>query len=198
MPKYTLKEKVETFLGGVSITENLDDLIDGVEKYIDNYTERNFNADDTATARVFNGDNTSVLLIDDAVSISKVELGVDQFGDNFTELVLNTNYKLLPANYEAKNIPITKVLLRSSIWGSGVQNQRITAKWGYCLVTPADIVWVATFLSASIYKMGSNGSLGGVGGEKIGEYSVSFNTEDELSDYKKATLIMDNYKKFYV
>jgi len=198
MPKYTLKEKVETFLGGVSITENLDDLIDGVEKYIDNYTERNFNADDTATARVFNGDNTSVLLIDDAVEITKIEQGNDAFGDNFSELVINTDYKLLPANYEAKNIPITKVLLRSSIWGSGVQNQRITAKWGYCLVTPADIVWVATFLAASVYKLGSSGSVGGVSTEKIGEYSVSFNTEKEFSDFKKATEILDNYKKFYV
>jgi len=198
MPKYTIKEKVETFLGGVTISESLDDLIDGVEKYIDNYTERNFNADDEASMRVFSGDNTGLLLIDDAVEITKVELGNDSYGDNFSELVLNIDYKLMPENYEVKNQPITKIFLRNNIWGVGIQNHKITAKWGYSSITPADIVWVATFLAASVYKLGSSGSVGGVSSEKIGEYSVSFNTEKEFSDFKKSTEILDNYKKFYV
>jgi hypothetical protein len=196
MPKYTNKTKIEAFLGK-TITESLDDIINSVEKYIDNYTGRNFKADTIASARVYNGDNTQNLLIDDCISITKVEQANDQYGDSLSEIT-ESNYKLLPLNYAAQGLPIRKIHLRSSIWGVGVGNHQITAKWGFSLTAPDDIVWVATFLASTVYQTGINGNVGGVSSERIGEYSVNFKNENELSEFKKAEDILNNYKIYNI
>ena len=194
MTKYTIKSQIETFLG-ITIDENIDYIINSAEKYIDNFTGRNFVADTEASARLYNGNNSQNLLIDDCIEVTKVEIGNDQYGDSFTEVVVNTGVKVLPINNLVKKLPFWKIHLRSNVFGAGLGNQQITAKWGYTKVAPDDIIWVAIFLSASIYKLGSGGNVGGVSGEKIGEYSVSFKSEQEMADFNKATGILDNYKE---
>lgn len=196
MPKYTNKTNVETYLNK-TITGSIDYIIDSVEKYIDNYTGRNFVASQELI-RVYSGDNTQNLLIDDAIEINKVEIGNDQYGDSFTEVDLDTDYKLLPANYEADGVPITKIHLRNSVFGVGVQNHRITGKWGFSEEAPSDIVWVATFLASSVYQQGQGGNLGGVASERIGEYSVSFKTDKDLDDFEKVKDILNSYKIYNI
>ena len=195
MSRYTTKTKVATFLN-TAISDDIDSLISAAEKYIDIETGRNFKADTEAVAREYDGNNIQGLVIDDCISITKVELGNDQYGDAFTEQTLNTDYKLLPNNYSDLDLPIRKIWLRSQVWGVGVQNHRITAKWGYSEEAPDDIAWVATFLAASIYQMGQGGNVGGVKSEKIGGYSVAFSTGSELSDFKKMEEILKSYKKY--
>ena len=160
-------------------------------------TERDFASDSEASVRYFNGDNTRKLLIDDCIEITKVEVGNDVYGDSFSELS-ESDYKLLPNNHNSKGLPITSVWYRNGIFGEGIQNQKITAKWGYSEEAPDDIIYVATFLATSVYNTGQGGSLGGIKSERIGEYSVTFSTDSELKDFKKIEKILENYKRYYL
>lgn len=190
---YTNQQLIEQFIGE-PVNSSLQEIIVAVQQYIDNYTGRNFKADCTASAKVYDGNNDQYLNIDDCISITKVEVG-DMYGDSFTEIASSgiDRYFTYPAN----ELPINKLFLRSRVFNYGIQNIRITAKWGYTEEVPDDISWVATFLSSSIYKTGEQGNIAGVKSERIGEYSVSFG-EDGGSDWDKAKVILDTYKKYYL
>ncbi len=192
---YTTHTKVEDFLRA-TIDYNLDDLILGVQEYIEGYTGKSFSTlCDTATARLFNGSGTNELLINDCTEITKVELGDDYFANSFTE-VLSTGtdrYLLSPNNYSEKGVPIDKIILTENIFGKGIQNHRITAKWGYSTNPPADIVIIATILVAGMYN--AKNSVNGLNSETIGSYSVSFNNQEQLNAYKKALDILSRYKE---
>lgn len=195
---YTNQELIEQFIGE-EVNDSLQEIIVAVQKYIDNYTGRNFKADCTASARLYNGNNSQYLNIDDCIEIAKVEIGNDSYGDTFTEIAStgSDKYYTLPDNNEADGYPINKLFLRSREFLYGIQNQRITAKWGFSKEVPDDISWVATFLSASVYKTGIQGSFAGVKSERIGEYNVTFGGDTEgQSDYDKAKVILDSYKKY--
>jgi len=196
---YTTKAKVAEYLNKtISIT--LEDIILAVEKFIDNFTDRNFKADTAASARVYNGNGEQNLPIDDCVSITTVEQGSNVYGDTFTTIpVTGTDrYYTIPANNAADRVPINMLHLRSRFWIEGFQNHRITAKWGYSTTPPDDIEQAATILAGAIYENGRNGSAGGVKSEKIGEYSVSFKDEQEIADFNKAVQILEKYKKYRI
>lgn len=196
--EYTNQDKIEQFIGE-TISSSLQEIILAVQKYIENYTGRNFVADCNASARVYNGNSSQYLNIDDCIEITKVEIGNDSYGDTFTEILStgSDRYYTLPANNEADGYPINKLFLRSREFIYGIQNQRITAKWGYSEEVPDDISWVATFLCSSIYKTGEQGNIAGVKSERIGEYSVTFGGDTEgQSDWDKAKVILDSYKKY--
>jgi len=77
---YTSEENIENYLMTTidsSFSSQIDTWIKSVEEYIDNYTERSFIADDSASARFYDGDNSRTISIDDCVEITKVEVGDD-------------------------------------------------------------------------------------------------------------------------
>ena len=191
--RYTSSEKIELFIGK-EISTSFVDYINAAERYINQYTGRNFTAGNTEALRQYNGTNTRELFIDDCIEITKVEVGDDYYGDTFTEV---TDYLTMPANNTALNVPVNKLWLKDGVFQFGIQNHQITAKWGYSEEAPDDIVWATTFLASSIYKSGSSG-VGGVKSEKIGDFSVSFNNDKELTDFNKVQTILDKYKRFRV
>lgn len=197
--QYTTKAKVEAFLGE-TIAGDISDFILAIQQYIDNYTKRNFKADSVASTRLFDGYGENWLLIDDCVEVTKVEIGNDAWGDSFTEKTQSgiDGYILFPNNYSAKGLAIKKILLKSGCFTIGRQNNRITAKWGYSVAVPADISWIATLLVSSVYKTGTTQNVSGISAEKIGDYSINFKTENELSDFNKAKKILDSYKKYII
>lgn len=193
--EYTSKVQIEEFLR-ITITRSLDDIILGVQDFIEEYTGTIFRACSVASARYFNGNDQQLLMIDDAVEITKVEIGEDFFGNTFTE-VLGTGmdrYLKVPENAVAKNKPITGVLLTERVFLKGIQNQKITAKWGYCSMPPAGIQTVATILAAGIYqnRFGAKGT----NSETIGTYQVSYDTQDKYDQFKSALKLLDTYRKF--
>jgi hypothetical protein len=138
--EYTNQQKVEDFLKK-TVDYSLTDYILSVQEYIEGYTGRIFSACATASARLFDGMGKQELLIDDCISITKVEVGNDQYGNTFTE-VLSTGtdrYIPLPNNYSSLKVPISKILLTQKIFDFGIQNAKITAKWGYSEEPPAEI-----------------------------------------------------------
>jgi hypothetical protein len=198
--EYTNEDKIADFLGE-AVDIDLSAFILAVQNYIDNVTGRNFVADEIATARLFDGDDEQVLTIDDCIEVTKLEVGNDGYGDSFTEILATgtDRYFTLPNNAIVKGFPIIQLALRERTFIQGIQNQKVTAKWGYSEYVPDDISWVATFLVSSIYKQGLNQNFGGIKSERIGEYSVSFGGEGQnngQSDWEKAQVILNNYKKY--
>lgn len=196
--EYTTDDKVAEFLGE-ALSTDISALILAVQAYIDNVTGRNFKADEVASARLYDGNDEDSLTIDDCIAITKVESGNDAYGDSFTEVLAtgSDRYYTLPNNALALGYPIIQIALRSGYFLEGVQNQRITAKWGYSEEVPSDISWVATFLSASLYKKGVMQNLAGISSENIGAYAVSYGGEQVgNSDWDKAQVILNSYKKY--
>lgn len=194
---YTTDKKIQDFLG-VSITEDLYPYIAAAEKMIDNYTNRNFIADSSAQVRYYDGDGSNNLIIDDCVEITKVEKGVDSFGDNFIELSKggSNGYYEVPSNHQLLNFPIRKLIIRGYLWNEGYQNHKITARWGFSDTVPDDISFATTMIAAGIYQNGQTGQAGGIKSEKIGEYSITYNNDNQIKEFQKAIKILNSYKKY--
>jgi hypothetical protein len=200
--QYTNKGLLENYLGG-DITISNDDAVQFIlatQKFIDKYTDRNFKADETASIRYFDGNDRPALIIDDCISVSKVEVGTNYYGDSFTE---QTNaegaileYYLLPTNYVSEGRPIRKIGLRNRIWIKGVGNHRITAKWGYSENVPDDIIYAATVIASGMYYQNRGENSGAIKSEKIGDtYSVTYADGGGFDDLSKAMEILDSYKR---
>jgi len=195
--QYTTQTKVEDFLNQYGL-KSLTDIMLAVQEYIEGYTGRSFKACGVASARLFDGLGKQELLIDDCIEVTKVEVGNDSYGNSFSEISATgeDRYILLPNNYSALNVPVTKILLTSRIFDFGIQNAKITAKWGYSEEAPSDIVFVATVLSAGMYN--SKNSVNGLNSETIGSYSVSYNNQQQWDAYKRAVELLNRYKQHYL
>ena len=202
---YTTEELIENYmLQDIDPTYStfIDGTIEGVETTIDQITGRNFKADEDATARLFSGDGSKSLAIDDTIEITLVEVGLDDYGGSFIT-VGNTGsnrYFTEPANHAAIGKPVTKLILRDRHFMSGVQNHRITGKWGYSAEGPKDIEFAATVFVAGILNQNRKGG-DQVKSERIGNYQVTYNTDngrDSWGDFERAMEILDSYKRYYL
>ena len=202
---YTDKATIQN-LGIITIDASFDAQIDswieGAENIIDLITGRNFKADSTASARLFDGNGSPMLLIDDTVEITLVEVGVDAYGASF-ETIPSTGsgrYFADPANYAALNVPITKLTLASRAFLFGKQNQRVTAKWGYSANVPADIKLAATVFALGIANPNRPGG-SEIKSERIGNYTVTYNSEkgnNSWADFEQAMTILEGYKRYFL
>lgn len=172
-----------------SFANQIDAWIEGIENYIDQYTNRNFIADAAASTRLFEGKCSNKLLIDDCVAVTLVEKG-DFYGENFST-ISSGDYQLLPYNDTPKNA----IGLKRALWDRGVH--RITAKWGYSVQCPADITFAATVLVAGILntqiKTGT-----AVKSERIGNYTVTYSDEKGMGDYMQAMAILDARRRTFL
>lgn len=202
---YTTEEIIENYLLqniDATFSDQIDSWIAGIEKIIDQYTGRNFIADSTATARLFDGDGRQDLLIDECVAVTKVEVGLDSYGNSFLEISASgaDRYFTYPANATLKSVPIHKISLNARGWAPGRQNNRITAKWGYSATVPADIQFAATVFVAGILNQHRQGG-DEIKSEHIGNYTVTYNTDqgaNSFGDFENAKRILDSYKKLNI
>lgn len=199
---YTNKGEIENYILN-EINETYDDQLDsfiaGVETTIDQITGRNFIADSSATARLYDGDDTQELLIDDCVEVTRVDVGADSYGGTFVEVASSgaDRFFSYPANHLVSGVPIRKIVCNSRNFPSGMQNNRVTAKWGYSVEVPADIKFVATVFVAGILNQSRQGG-DEVKSERIGNYTVTYNTdskENSWADFEKAKMILEKYAK---
>jgi hypothetical protein len=201
---YTSKEKIERY-ANITIDGSMDAQIlawvEAAENQIDLITGRNFLADSNATARLFDGDGSSVLIIPDAVEVTLVEVGLDSYGGGFQSIQATgaNRYFTLPGNHVAEGVPITRIELNSHYFARGRQNNRITAKWGYSEAVPLEIEFAATVLVTGIINEQRGGG-DKIAMEKIGNYSVSYDTNDKngMADYHNAIKSLDKYKRYYL
>ena len=195
---YTTSAKISAFLGK-TITESLTDYILAAQKYIEDYTGRIFKADSTASTRLFNGNGKCEIFVDECIQITKVETGNDSYGETFTEVASSgaDRYFIKPDNYDKHDpkLPITSIIVNARYFLEGIQNQRITAKWGSYVAAPEDVSFAATVIASGMYNSNKGGS--GKKSESIGNYSVTY-TEGNWADFDRAKTILNNYKKMYL
>jgi len=200
---YTTSAKMANFLG-VTISEDVSAFILATQKFIEELTGRIFKADAAASSRVFNGEGGQILHIDDCTEITLVELGDNAYGDSFSTIQdksgasSSDHYITLPSNNASKEVPINRLFLRARFWIIGVENHRITAKWGWSTIVPDDVSQAATIIAAGMYNANRLKGAGNVRSEKIGNYSVSFDVEggqSKWNDLEAAKLILNSYKK---
>lgn len=194
---YTNKTAVENYILqniDSSFDSQLDSWISGIEQVIDQITGRNFIADSTASARLFGGDDEQDIIVDECVEVTKVEVGLDSYGQTFQEISASgaDRYFLQPDNYSAKGVPIHKIVLNARVWPAGIQNNRITAKWGYSAAVPDDIKFAATVMVAGVLNQHRQGG-DQIKSERIGNYQVTYNSEvgnDSWGDFQNAMQIL--------
>lgn len=197
---YTDQAAVEGYLLETvpdALVPRLEEYISAIGLFIARYTGRQFVAEAAASARVFDGDATSEMLIDECIAVTLVERGNDNYGGTFTTISAGgaSGYVLLPNNAAALSQPFRKILYRGGEWACGVQNNRITARWGYSATAPADIQFAATVFVAGIINA-QQPNAGQVSSEKIGNYAVTYKTPAGLADYERALAILDQYKRY--
>lgn len=203
---YTDKTAIEKY-GIITIDasydDTLNDIILGVEKTIDQITGRNFKADAAATPRLFDGNGEVELLIDDAIEITLVEIGLDTYGGSFMTIPATgpTRYFTSPNNHVAEGVPVTKITLNAELFTPGKQNQRITGKWGYSAAVPYDIKRAATVFAFGVLNAENNVGGGTIKSERIGNYNVTYNTDnskDSWTDFENAMAALDGYKRYFL
>jgi hypothetical protein len=165
--------------------------IESVEAYIDNQTGRNFVADTVASIRSYDGNGLQELLIDDCIEITKLEIKTTDGDVILDDLVAGTDYFLEPSN----ELPKQSIRLYGYRFNKGIQNIKVTAKWGYSEEAPADIEHSATVLAANIIDF-SNQSDGEIQTLNVGSYSVSFRDPAKRDDFERVPEVLDAYKKY--
>lgn len=187
---YTTTAKVQEYTDVAQEDVSLvAELITDVSREMDRMANRTLVCDEIVSGedtpiKYFDGDGTSQYFIDDAWNIEKVEVG-DAWGDNFVE---NTEYVAYPVD-----APHKALIFKSASPVKGFQNIKVTANFGLFETTPADIEFACTVLVAGI--LNSKNSNGEITSERIGNYSVSYDTAQGGQDYKRALEIINSYRR---
>lgn len=198
---YTSRQQIENYLlitVDPSFYDQVDSWIEQAEKMVEQTTGRNFVAAGAESARVFDGDGTNEIHIDDATSVSKVEV-LDTDGTVLATLQNESGKDAQIYTYPANaQEPIRRIIAgpgASSIFTKGRQNVRVTGKWGSTTAVPADIMFATTAIASSIVNVGAD-TEGEVQSMTIGRYSVTYKTQDQKADLERAASILQSYKRY--
>jgi len=152
------------------VTDTVDDVlfesrIEEASRVIDDYCNRRFYADSTATARIFVASETTSVVVDDISSTTGLVVKTDSAGDaTYAKTLTAADYQAEPLNAVSRGVPITMIrttasgYLPTAMAPAGVQ---VTAKWGWPAV-PEPVQSACIFLAGRLVKRGD--SLLGVAG----------------------------------
>lgn len=170
---YLLQEIVDSFQPQVL------NWIEAMSNQVELMTNREWVAGDAdyPEVRYFDGKGNSYLRIGEAIEIDEVAVGED-YAESF-EIV--TDYITYPYNA----LPISKLIRKDNIFDRGIKNIKITGRFGYGEEAPEDIKFAVAVLTAGIILNQTNQE-GEIESEKIGNYAVSYKTDEQKNDYKRA------------
>lgn len=147
-----LKRRIVIPTGTTTHDDDLTSQLTAASRGIDDYTDRRFWLDDTATAKTINprqrtfrtDDGERLLLPWDIGSLDDLVVEVGS-GGSWTAV---SNYETEPDGALEDSKPITSLLRTAGVWQSTpTQRVRITARWGYPVLP--QVVTEATLLQAS-------------------------------------------------
>lgn len=193
---FTTETKVEQYLQvdiDDSISGYVTDWINWVTQYIKNYTEKDFESG-AAESRYYDSDGTDLLLIDDVLSVSQVDI-IDAQGVSEVEYTLDNtdDYWLYPLNKTTfDRIKLNHAGSRG-IFPNGKHRVKVTGVFATSATVPADIEWVATQMVADIIR-GSSDVTKGIKSETLGEYSVTFEKAQTIVDKPMYKNILNFYR----
>lgn len=183
--QYCTVEDIENYLT-IEIATEFEDVVDeyivAVSEMIRIQTNRDWLADTEASARSFNGNGLSVLNVGDFIGTPVVEIG----NDYLQNMTATTAFITSPYNIPNKDT----IALKDSTFDIGIQNVRVTAKWGYAVTVPKDIKQ-ATVILASAIVLAQNNQDGEIESEKIGNYQVKYKDDKHRDDAVMAQNIIN-------
>jgi hypothetical protein len=193
---YTTKAQVQNYLL-ITINSSFDtqitEWITAIKKWIDTYCDRTFEQE-SATYKLYDGDGENELLIDDLLTLSKIEI-LDEDGSVDYTIDDTTEYYLYPANDTPKtSIKLNKYNAPVSVFLKGEQNIKVTGTFGYAATVPEDIRLVATKLVAQIVQDSGTDVTADISAERLGEYSVNFDKIGDMADFLGVKIILDMYR----
>jgi len=157
--------------------------VNGVEEEMNKMTGRQLIApSEFEEEYMYDGNGKCSIMIDDFISISKIEVDDEDITDDCY---------LYPSN------KVPKWQIKSTLkFSRGHQNVVITGVKGYTTLEnlPSDLKWAATVLVSGIINF-SNSSEGEVQSETIGRYSVTYTTDAAKDDHSRAMSIIKRYRK---
>jgi len=152
------------------VTDTVDDLlfetrIGEASRVIDDYCNRRFYADTTATARIYVATQTNELFVDDISTTSGLIVKTDSAGDGMYATTLGaSDYQCGPLNAVVRGLPINQISTTPSAQfptSSAPAGVQVTAKWGWPTV-PEPVQSACIILAGRLVKRGD--SLLGVAG----------------------------------
>lgn len=192
---YTDQTSIENYLLtdiDASFSTQITTWISAVQKWIDNYTDRTFEA--STTTKKYDGKSKHFLMVDDLLSVNTLWfVSNDSTSDANTNSLATTDYYLYQ-NDDPNKTPYNKVVLNPNgsyqTFDWGLQNIWIKGSWGYSTTVPEDIKMVATKLVGAIINTGKDGN---VRSFSEGDYSVTFS--NLLNSDLSIKQVLDWYKK---
>ena len=193
---YITKDSIQDYLlidiDG-SMDTRIDEWISAAENYVETYTGREFEEDDTT--RYYDGPGGRTFYLDDMVSITSVQT-LEMDGATVDEsLTEDTDYLAYPLNDTPKHIlKLMPEGTKIGKWPKGKKRIKVIGSFGYKADVPDDIKLVVTQLVSEIINVGRQGSEGGISAESLGDYSVTFGSLDEAATRLGIKPILDTYK----
>jgi hypothetical protein len=147
---------------GIPIPDSVDDVrielaCSAATQMIQQYCQRQFTTDDTATARVFVPENQYLVFTEDFYSTSGLVVQTDPGLDgSFSQTWSSTDYQLEPLNQEnyGEAWPYHTIRPIESLWfplDYGRVTVKVTAKWGWVSI-PAAVQQAAILQAITIFK----------------------------------------------
>jgi len=177
MANYTTAQKVADLIGA-TVGDIKADWLDWADAQLELRTGKKF-SEVTVTGELYDGSGKNELILDyyPVTSITKVEYLVEQTPIEVWAELSSVYYRLYAKEGIIKLVEDLTGLCDISTFERGVQNWKITYKYGATAV-PKIVELLASLLVAELYYK-STGESATLASEKIGDYSISYNTGEE-------------------
>lgn len=152
------------------ITDTVDDVmfearISEASRVIDDYCNRRFYADSSATARLFAAAESTTVVVDDISTTTGLVVKTDSNGDGtYATTLTAADFQTEPLNAISRGVPITRIITTASgrfPTATAPAGVEVTAKWGWPSV-PQPVQSACVILAGRLVKRGD--SLLGVAG----------------------------------
>lgn len=152
------------------VNDTVDDVlfetrIEEASRVIEDYCNRRFYADSSATARLFVATESTTVVVDDISTTSGLVVKVDSAGDGtYATTLTSADFQAEPLNAISRGVPITRIVTTSSgrlPTTSAPAGVQVTARWGWPAV-PTPVQSACVLLAGRLVKRGD--SLLGVAG----------------------------------
>jgi hypothetical protein len=180
------------------IVDNVDDVlledrIEEASRTIDDYCDRRFYLDTSASSRIYTAPSGKYVLTDDIASTSGLVIKVDTTHDGtYATTLTSAQYQLEPLNAISKGVAITRIMAVSGGSFPTISAPapiQVTAIWGWPAV-PSPVKSAAILMAGRLTKRGDS-LLGVAGFGDLGAISVRNidpDVQKMLAPYKTATL----------
>jgi hypothetical protein len=160
MPNYTTTSLVKASLGIPSGTTSedayIEDAIDAAEDEINEYCNRTFVADGSATARVYQPSTNVLVYTDDFYTTTSLVVKQDDSNDGTYGTTLTITSDFIVVGNSAPFNCIRSVSSPFPRYTSNRPTVQVTAKWGYKTAVPAAVAQAALILSARLFQRRSS------------------------------------------